>query len=416
MNIGIVGSGIAGLACARIFRDAGHEVHIHEALSGRGMDSHTLTLHEGCVDMPLRVMNALAWKHVIALAQHVGVGTYDVDTFIACSDLAGNTWLRSSRLPWLEWPTLAEARYFTPQNLKLGYDVWRLQRELDALTDTQTTLREVIHQSSLGVRFWRGLVLPLLTTICTCSEDHLLAWPAKDLLALLQTILHQGSLKRMKGGTRALVDGLANNIPLHAGVAVTDVRETAEGVELRDAAGGYFRYDKAIIATPTHAMSFLDNGFFVEEKQALSDIRFDHGELWLHNDTRFLPARKQDWTALHYQMSPDFHQRMFTVWVNCVEPTLRHAPPVFQTWNPLFEPTASSVIQRVKLSRAVVHSGTAPALARLSECHDQPGRRIYFAGSWAYPATPLLESAVRSALDIGRRFGIRPRWVPDVTR
>ena len=44
---------------------------------------------------------------------------------------------------------------------------------------------------------WRGLVLPILTTICTCSEEHLMAWPAGDLLDLLATIV-QGDTLRMQ--------------------------------------------------------------------------------------------------------------------------------------------------------------------------------------------------------------------------
>ncbi len=39
LDIAIIGSGMAGLAAARILKDAGHTITIFEALPGRGMDS-----------------------------------------------------------------------------------------------------------------------------------------------------------------------------------------------------------------------------------------------------------------------------------------------------------------------------------------------------------------------------------------
>jgi phytoene dehydrogenase-like protein len=47
LDIAIIGSGMAGLATARILKDAGHTVTIFEALSGRGMDSHSIEFEAG---------------------------------------------------------------------------------------------------------------------------------------------------------------------------------------------------------------------------------------------------------------------------------------------------------------------------------------------------------------------------------
>ena len=110
-----------------------------------------------------------------------------------------------------------------------------------------------------------------------------------------------------------------------------------------------------------------------------------------------MPSKQEDWTALNFQMDKALEKPMFTVWVNKVEPTLTNSAPVFQTWNPLFEPAPDTVLARVPLERAVVHSGTARVHEALSQWHRQPGRKVFFCGSWAYEGVPLLESAVRSA-------------------
>ena len=61
MEIAIIGSGMAGLAAARILQDAGHKITIFEALAGRGMDSHSLDFDGGLIDAPLRVLNPHLW-------------------------------------------------------------------------------------------------------------------------------------------------------------------------------------------------------------------------------------------------------------------------------------------------------------------------------------------------------------------
>ena len=85
MDIAVIGSGMAGLATARILKDAGHRITIFEALPGRGMDSHSLEFEGGLIDAPLRVMNPHLWKNTLSLATYLGIHTFPVRTYMACS-------------------------------------------------------------------------------------------------------------------------------------------------------------------------------------------------------------------------------------------------------------------------------------------------------------------------------------------
>lgn len=406
-SIAVIGSGMAGLAAARLCRDAGHQVTVYEAQSRHGMDAHSILLHDGLVDVPLRVMSPQAWRSVLTLAEQVGVGTFAVDTYTSCSWLDQRTWFRSSRMPLTGWPAVGSWRYVNGKALRIARGFLQLNRATATLRrsgDRDITLAGFLARHPFDPLFWRGLVLPMLTTICTCREEHLLAWPAMELLTLLETIVHGDTLRRLRGGTPALVRALARDLDLVSGSPVAEVRQDDSGVLVRNQRGDGGRYDQVIVATQANQLGFLDPARFGREISTLQAIRFDRGELWVHGDTRFAPARRKDWTALNYLMSHDLEQAMFTVWVNAVEPSLREAPPVFQTWNPLFEPDPATVIARVPLARAVVHGGTRQAHEALAGFHAEAGRRVFFCGSWAYPGVPLLESAVRSAMAVAARL------------
>ena len=398
-SIAVIGSGMAGLAAAYRARRAGHAVTVFEARNSHGMDAHALKAEGGLVDVPLRVMSPDAWPSVLQLAREVGVGTLEVRTHASCSWTSGHTWFRSGELPVLGWPFLGSWRYLNGRGLRMGLGIWQLKRLTRKLErgHNDATLGEILERADFDPLFWRGLVLPMLTTICTCEEEHLLNWPAAQLLSLLHGILHSSSLYRLKGGTPALVQGLARELPVYSGSPVAQLEEGDEGVTVHNERGEGGVFDRVIVATQANHLGFLDDAQFGEERQVLENIGFDSGELWVHQDPRFMPSKKEDWTALSFQMDEALEKPMFTVWVNKVEPTLKDSAPVFQTWNPLFEPDPDTVLARVPLERAVVHPGTARVHEALAQWHRQPGRKVFFCGAWAYEGVPLLESAVRSA-------------------
>lgn len=398
-SIAVIGSGMAGLAAAYRARRVGHDVTVFEALDSHGMDAHALTVDGGLVDVPLRVMGPDAWPSVLQLAKEVGVGTFEVCTHASCSWTNRHTWFRSGEVPILGWPFIGSWRYLNIRALRMGRGIWQLGRLTHQLEgrSNDATLAEILEHHEFDPLFWRGLVLPILTTICTCEEKHLLNWPARQLLLLLQCVLHGPRLHRLKGGTAALVQGLAKDLPLHSGSPVVEVEESNVGVKVYNGRreGGVF--DRVIVATQSNHLGFLNDTQFGDERTVLENIVFDTGELWVHQDPRFMPLKKQDWSALNFQMDEALETPIFTVWVNQVEPGLKNSAAVFQTWNPLFEPAPDTVLARVPLERAVVHPGTARVHEALGQWHRQPGRKVFFCGSWAYEGVPLLESAVCSA-------------------
>ncbi|MBL8332790.1 MAG: hypothetical protein JNM08_06785, partial [Rubrivivax sp.] len=73
---------------------------------------------------------------------------------------------------------------------------------------------------------------------------------------------------------------------------------------------------------------------------------------------------------------------------------------------PQREPAAELLLGRARFERPVVDSGSQRALAGLHALHAQPGRRVWFCGSYAQAGIPLLESAVHSAWQVALKLGV----------
>jgi len=303
-SIAVIGSGIAGLSAAHGCRAAGFRVSLFEAQPRIGMSAHTLRVDGGMVDVPLRIMNQQAWQTTLALAKQVEVDTFATAVEVSCSWSDRHTWFRNGRMPVTDWPIPGSWRHVNLRAARLGIGLARLARLTGRLqaTHCERSLAEVLQQESIDPLFWRGLILPILLTICTCDEAHLLRWPARQLLSLLGEILYSGQSMRLRGGTPALTQALARGVSPHLGSRIAEVQQNEAGVEVRNDRGEGGRFDAVIVATQANQLDFLDPAQFGAERQVLQGIPYASGELVVHRDERFMPRHRRDWAALNFQM------------------------------------------------------------------------------------------------------------------
>ena len=412
MDIAVIGSGMAGLATARILKDAGHNITIFEALTGRGMDSHSTEFEGGLIDAPLRVMNPHLWKNTLSLATYLGIKTYPVRTYMACSWLFEDrteTWLTTTRSRIGNFPIINNRKGLQQYGWRLVKGMLQLKTAIAKFfksKDQDMTLAEFINQHEIEEVFWHGAVMPVLYTICTCNPKTIGEWPAKPLLIFLRQLTDGDALLRLQGGTPALVDKLIENINIQSGSAITKVTEQAEKVLVENNKGEQQLFDRVVVATPTTKIEeFLDSAQFVDDIALLRQFRFEQGQLVIHTDSSVMPPKRKDWSVLSYMMDRKFTRQQFTVWLNSVEPSLVGKNAVFQTWHPVTEIDPKKVISTVTLTRAVVDSKTVALNKELQQRHKMANRKVFFCGSWSCDGLPILESAVTSAMHIAEIFG-----------
>ncbi len=412
MDIAVIGSGMAGLATARILKDAGHNITIFEALSGRGMDSHSMEFEGGLIDAPLRVMNPHLWKNTLSLATHLGISTYPVRTYMACSWLFEDkteTWLTTSRSRIGNFPIINNRKGLQQYGWRLVKGMLQLKTAIAKFFKSKNqdiTLAEFINNNDIEEVFWHGAVMPVLYTICTCDPKTIGEWPAKPLLVFLRQLTDGDALLRLQGGTPAFVDKLVQGVNVKSDSTISCVKEVDGKVLVQNEAGESYQFDKVVVATPTTKIeSFLDAEQFADDIALLKKFRFEDGELVIHTDQSAMPPKRKDWAVLSYMMDRKFTRQQFTVWLNSIEPSLVGKSPIFQTWRPVVDIDPKKVISSVKLTRAVVDSDTIALNKELQERHKAADRKVYFCGSWSCDGLPILESAVTSAMKIAENFG-----------
>ena len=412
LDIAVIGSGMAGLATARILKDAGHNITIFEALPGRGMDSHSIEFEDGLIDAPLRVMNPHLWKNTLSLATHLGIKTYPVRTYMACSWLFEDrteTWLTTSRTRIGNFPIINNRKGIQQYGWRLVKGMLQLKTAIAKFFKSKNqdiTLAEFINRNEIEEVFWHGAVMPVLYTICTCDPKTIGEWPAKPLLVFLRQLTDGDALLRLQGGTPALVDKLIEGINIQSGAAITRVHQQEDGVIVENSEGQSQTFDRVVIATPTtKVQDFLDNQQFAEDIELLKQFKFEQGDLVIHTDQTVMPPKRKDWSVLSYMMDRKFTRQQFTVWLNSIEPTLVGKSPVFQTWRPVTPIDPKKIISTVTLTRAVVDSKTVALNKELQQRHHQDNRIVFFCGSWSCDGLPILVSAVTSAMHIAEIFG-----------
>ena len=272
MDIAVIGSGMAGLAAARILKDAGHNITIFEALPGRGMDSHSTEFEGGLIDAPLRVMNPHLWNNTLSLAAYLGIKTFPVRTYMACSWLFEDrteTWLTTTRSRIGNFPIINNRKGIQQYGWRLVKGMLQLKTAIAKFFKSQNqdiTLAEFINRNEIEEVFWHGAVMPVLYTICTCNPKTIGEWPAKPLLVFLRQLTDGDALLRLQGGTPALVNKLIEGIPINSGSAITSVKEQGDKVLVANNAGQMLEFDRVVVATPTSKIEeFLDAEQFADD-------------------------------------------------------------------------------------------------------------------------------------------------------
>ena len=412
MNIAVIGGGIAGLVAAwQLSRR--HAVTLFERHALPGFIASSVALNDSPsglrIDVPLRVFYPGYYPTLTRLYADLGVATDPVDYATTFTDGDGRTYFRwrNARLGAWSLP------YVLPQDVAGA----RGRRIVQGALHFQACARAALADGGLGAAsigefvaaeriapvFVDGLLLPAVATIGTCSSEDARAYPAAVIAGYAAAGVARQSVRRARDGADAVAAKLMagiTRVQCSAGVvAVWSRRGAAEQVVVQRSTGEE-TFDHIVFATQANQALTLLADAAPDEIAALAAFRYRALEVMMHNDTALLPAQRADWSPVNARVCAEHEQPESTIWINRVQPGLRDAAPLFQTVMPQRLPREDRIIGHARFERPLVDAGSAGALAALKQLHAQPGRRVWWCGSYAETGVPLLESAVRSALAV----------------
>ena len=420
-SIAVIGSGISGNSAAWALHSfAGHQVTLYEKRLRPGGHSATVDVHHGdrtiTVDTGFIVYNGRNYPDLTALFAHLGVATEwsDMSLGISVGDGA------------LEWSgdnpdaLFAQRRnLLSPRFLMMLGSILRFNR--NALRDLESgalcglSLGNYLTTKRYPAGFIEDYLVPMGAAIWSTPDADLMGFPAESFIRFFANHrlleLRPPEWRTVTGGSREyvkkLIEPFGDKVLL--GRQVTEVRRTADKVEVTDSAGDTRRYDYAIMASHSDQSLAMLKDASDAEASILADVEYRPNDVYLHRDPALMPKREKVWAAWNYMASGRTAGAREGVsvsyWMNKLQ-NIDKDYPVFITLNPAREPDPEKVFLRTVYDHPQFDAKALAAQKRLPDV--QGSGRIWFAGAWT--GYGFHEDGLRSGLDAAEDLGAFVPW------
>jgi predicted NAD/FAD-binding protein len=313
-RVAIVGTGIAGLACAHALHRR-HAIEVFEAEGRIGGHVHTVPVDLGGrrfeVDTGFIVFNEHTYPGFCRLLEALGVASQPTDmSFSVRCDEAGLEYAGGG----LSQLFADRSNLVRPRFLRMVRDVIRFYADARSLLerpDPKVSLGAWLEGRRYGRELLDHHLLPMSAAIWSCAPQAVLEFPA---LTLVRFFANHGLLdlrdrprwRVVAGGSARYVEALVapfrDRIRLRC--AVRKLSRLPSGVELVLADGSRHRFDDVVLALHADQALALLCDPSPAERAVLGAIRYQRNDVLLHTDARVLPRRRRAWASWNYHVLP----------------------------------------------------------------------------------------------------------------
>ncbi|GFF25340.1 hypothetical protein IFM58399_00996 [Aspergillus lentulus] len=267
-------------------------------------------------------------------------------------------------------------------------------------------------------------LLPLISSVCTCSHEELLRFPAVDVLEY-KKLTHRRPHYVVTDGVHTVQETLLRGLDVRLGVQSTKVTPTPNGVELTyckadsEAQEITELFDLVVLAVSPDVVAHI----FEPLSSALSDVPTTAVNTVAHTDFANLPQVGTGVKPGVRVSSKAGTPQHIYLRSNASTTESVHVQPnsVLVTTNPLTPIDETKVIQSASFTRVL----RSPQSRRLiNRVFGKEGRRadskainwrsgdngVYLAGGWCWDGMVLLEGCIVSAMRVAADLGVEVPW------
>lgn len=417
VRIAVVGSGIAGLACAHILGPH-HEIVLYEARNRLGGHSNTIVVDDPAlgstgIDTGFIVHNDRNYPNLIRLFAELGIETVNSEMSFAVHDPEADFHYRATNLNTL---FAQRRRLIDPTMWAMLVDIIRFHRSgrrlLSAVDEgddrwDDLTIGELLDQGRYRRKFIDRHLIPMGAAVWSTPPKRFREFPAVGLLRFLDnhgllSIGDRPQWKTVAGGSRRYVSAIEERFEgtIRRGCPVEAVQPSSGGITV-SAKGGSEEFDQVILACHSDQSLRLVADPDPELSLLLAAVPYQPNRATLHTDVGILSPEPRSWAAWNYRIESDSSASTVTYDLTRL---MRLATDVryLVTLNDADRISTGKIIEQIDYSHPVFDHAASAAQSRIRDRNGSGG--IWLCGAWM--GYGFHEDGMRSAVDVCRRLGV----------
>jgi predicted NAD/FAD-binding protein len=412
MRVAVVGSGISGLACARLIARA-HDVTLFEANDYLGGHTHTHDVEQGGrtyrIDSGFIVHNPVHYPLLTGLFEELGVRskatTMGFSVHSAASGLEYNT-------TSLDALFCQRRRLVSPRFLGMVRDLMRFYRESPRLMDEPgpgPSLSDYLREHRYGEAFRDEHLVPMASALWSSPATQILSFPARYLVQFMANhqmlqVARRPEWRVVQGGSTSYVRAMRAHwrVKERLSCPVWSLQRDADGV-LLSSPHGLERFEQVVLACHADQALNLLADASAQESDILGAIPYQLNDTVLHTDATLLPRNLKAWAAWNAYLPREAGAACTVSYCMNLLQGVVSPEPFVVTLNRADAIDPAKVLARMSYQHPVY---TAAAVAAQARKHEIQGRRgTWFAG--AYWGWGFHEDGMRSAVEVADALSAR---------
>lgn len=407
-SVAIIGTGIAGMACAYFLQDK-FDITIYEKNDYVGGHTNTITVHEGNepihIDTGFMVYNEVTYPNLTRLFKELDVATKPTSMSFSVQHLPSGLEYCGSGLNGL----FAQRRNLVSASfIRLLLEIYRFNRKASKILASHRygtySLQKYIVEEKYRHDFLDKYLIPMSSAVWSTSPDLMLEFPASTLIQFFENhgLLGYGTQLQW----RTIVDGsqsyrkkliakFEDNIQKNCGVEKVIHKDI--GVEIISSDGNSRMFDKVIFACHAdQALKLLKDPTPLEER-LLGAFQYQKNMAILHTDSAVMPRTRSVWSSWNYRVEEQNGELMPSTvyYMNSLQHVSQHKD-YFVSINDPDNIKDESILWESEYDHPVFSVEAIAAQKELQKLNENPN--TYFCGS--YFGYGFHEDALTSAIHL----------------